>query len=245
VKKIIIVHQHLGLGDHIDCNGLIRSLLKKYDEVRLFVKKKNHFTISKMFRDEPRIVLVPIDTNKENEYKLIVDYCNSIEKTEGVQYFFIQIGHSFYPKNPDPTRNCWEYFYEQVGINLDEKRDSFQYHNDNEEEDRVFKKLNPDNKPYAFVHDDPSRGFEADTESVSPDLLIIKNDMSENMLDFSKIIQNADEVHCMESSFKSLVELLPTKGKLFFHDFRGHPLGKSFKEWEIVHYDKVVPTTDY
>jgi len=245
MKKVIIVHQHLGLGDHIDCNGLVRSILDQYDEVRLFVKQKNIATISKMFNDEPRIVLVPIDTVATNEYKLVVDYCNSIKPENDVQYFFIQIGHSSYPQNPDPNRNCWEYFYEQAGVSLDAKKDRFFYKQDAEAEDRVFTKLNSENKPYAFVHDDPSRGFEIDSESVASDLVIVKNDMDENMLDFCKIIENASEIHCMESSFKSLVELMPTKGKLFFHDFRGHPLGKSFKEWKIVHYDEVVPTTDY
>lgn len=245
MKKTLIVHHHLGLGDHLDCNGLVRSLLDSYDEVRLFVKQKNFTTVRKMFKDDPRIVLVPIDTVAKNEYELVAEYCNSIPPNENTEYFCIQIGHFSYPRNPDPNKNCWEYFYEQVGMPLETKKSRFHYQRDEAQENRVYDKLNPNNEPYAFVHDDPSRGFVIDEDSVSSGLRIIKNDMAENILDFCKIIEGASEIHCMESSFKSLVELMPTGGKLFFHDFRGHPLGKSFKEWEIVHYDETVPTTDY
>jgi hypothetical protein len=42
----------------------------------------------------------------------------------------------------------------------------------------------------------------------------------------------------MESSFKSLVELIPSiTAPSFFHDFRGHPLGSiSRSRWTVVNY---------
>jgi len=42
----------------------------------------------------------------------------------------------------------------------------------------------------------------------------------------------------MESSFKTLVDLYCKQEKLFFHDFRGHPLGsQSNKNWKTIKYE--------
>ena len=62
-------------------------------------------------------------------------------------------------------------------------------------------------------------------KDMSGDKLIIKNDMSENMFYFCKILENADQIHCMESSFRSLVETLKPQGKLYFHNFRSAASG--------------------
>jgi len=52
------------------------------------------------------------------------------------------------------------------------------------------------------------------------------------------ILKEAKEIHVMESSFKSVIEHLPSCDKIYFHDFRGHPLGKTKKNWQIVNYTK-------
>ena len=43
----------------------------------------------------------------------------------------------------------------------------------------------------------------------------------------------------MESVYKSLVDVLNPKGKMYFHDFRGHPLGKEGeKNWKVIDYEQ-------
>ena len=65
---------------------------------------------------------------------------------------------------------------------------------------------------------------------------IIRNDIDENIFHFTEILRKAKEIHVMESSYKSMVEHFPTEGKLFFHNLREHPLGKTKKDWEIIEY---------
>ena len=90
-----------------------------------------------------------------------------------------------------------------------------------------------------FVHDDPERGFTVDRKYIlNQDLIEVQNDMSENAFHFLKVLEEAQEIHCMESSFKSLIDFYAQTDKLFYHDFRDHPLGNhANKKWEIIRYE--------
>lgn len=50
MKELYIYH-HMGLGDHIICNAIIRNYAKENDMIHLFVKPHNHKNVSFMFRD--------------------------------------------------------------------------------------------------------------------------------------------------------------------------------------------------
>jgi len=231
------LHHHLGLGDHMDCNGLVRFFLATddYNRINLFVKSTYYNMIKTMYSDESRINLVKIDVN-EDEDQQVFEYVKKSGNTN-----LLRVGHENYPFGREllDNKNCWEYFYEQVEIPYSAKVDYFHIDRDFKEEDRVFKKLNPSNKPYAFVHDDPSRGYNLNTGYLEDNSLkIIKNDPTENVFHFLTILERAEEIHCMESCFKSLIEIYAKTDKLFYHDFRGHPLGdRTNKQWKIIKYD--------
>ena len=111
---------------------------------------------------------------------------------------------------------------------------------DVKEEERVFNKLNPENEDFIFVHDESSSG-KVDLK-IDTNLKIIKNDITENIFHFAKVLKEAKEIHLMESSFKSMAEHFPTDGELYFHDNRAesvlkHPIGKLFKEWKVLNYE--------
>ena len=64
--KDIYIYHHLGLGDSIACNGLVRHILEISDNTtNIFVFcKKNFFKIIKfMYRDQSRINLIPLENN--------------------------------------------------------------------------------------------------------------------------------------------------------------------------------------
>lgn len=241
--KNVLVHPHMGLGDHIDLNGAIRCIANQ-TQVYLLCKNRYKDAVVKMYRDNPSIKVLGIDAeNLTEEYKEVSKQLQLLVERVG-RLPMLTIGHNNYPSNPDPNRNCWEYFYEQLHFPLACKYECYFYERDAKEEQRVYDKLNPSNEPYIFVHDDPRRGFEINS-SYTTGKKIIRNDMTENIMDFGLVIENATEIHCMESSFKSLVEHTPTRGTLYYHDFRGHPLGYVNKDWKVIPYAANIPTTDY
>ena len=227
----------MGLGDHFDCNGMIRYILENsdFEQIHIFSKHQYYEMIEYMYRDNPNIKVIKIDGN-ESEYPQVDNYVKS-----GKVSHFMRVGHEFYPfeKEPEYGKNCWEFFYEQVDVPYEVRTNKFFVQRDSIEEERLFNKLNPQNEPYIFIHDDESRGFKINREHfLNPDLKVIENDISENALHFFKILEEAEEIHCMESSFKSLIDLYAKTDKIFYHDFRNQPLGNyTTKEWRVIKYD--------
>ena len=238
LNRELYIHHHLGLGDHLDCNGMVRWILKhnNYKKICVFVKEKYFNLIEYMYRDESRIELIKVSNEREYE-----DVDNLI-KTKNVQV--LKIGHENYPwgKEEELGKGCAELFYEQINMPYNIRFDYYYYERDPIQEQRVCEKLNPLGKPYVFVHDDPSRGFSIDDDRIKElageDIVIIRNDMDENIFYYGKLFEEAKQIHCMESCFRSFAETLDIKGELYFHNFRAGAsgyLGNSTKQpWKHV-----------
>lgn len=205
-KSMLHVHHHLGLGDHIICNGLIRSLIDtKAEEIAVFVKDANLPRVARMFDDEPRIHLIAIPPEA-----CVTDVSNLQFVNQHMQSFggpLLRLG--FDQMNKAPHLNFDEVFYIFAGVPFDNRWTRFSIRRDFVEEWRVLSKLNPTGEPYMFVHDDPSRGFSFDPPN-SSGLKIIRNDPTEDIFSMIGVLENASEIHCMESSFRCLIESIPS-----------------------------------
>lgn len=237
MKNELCIHHHLGLGDHFDMNGMVRHYLEPYpyayDKVHVFSKASYFPMVEYMYRDNDNIIV--------NELKFPEDEHKSVEyfkKQNGIDKF-LRIGFEHYPFGLEEQhgKNCWEFFYEQVEVPKEIRVNNFYCERNEEEETRVLNKLNPEGKPFVFVHDDPARGFSIDRNKIDSGFKIIENDTSENIFYFLKVLEEAEAIHCMESSFKSLIDLYAKTDSLYYHDFRNQPLGNyTNKKWNIVKY---------
>jgi hypothetical protein len=233
------VHHHLGLGDHFDMNGMIRYFLETYASKVYVYSKSNYFSMVKyMYRDEPNIVVVEID----KDFNELLQVKEFVDKNPNLHH--VRIGFENYPspftQSLDREKNCWEYFYEQVDVPYRVRNNYFHVARDLEKEEALLKELNPHNVPFAFVHDDPDRGFNISNTSggISLGMHVIRNDTSKNIFHYLTILEEAEEIHCMESSFKTLIDLYSVEPDLFFHSFRGHPLGeRTNRIWTVVDYE--------
>ena len=235
--KKLFIHHHLGLGDHLDCNGMVRYILEKGDMDRVCVfSKSNYFDmIDYMYRETEDIEVIKI--SKEDEYG---DVKRVVDENGGR---LLVVGHQYYPGKQaelSQNKNCWEFFYEQIQDPYSVRYEYFHVERDEEEEQRVFDKLNPDNEPYIFIHEDADRGFLLNREHfIDKNLKVIENDVTENIFHFTKILEDAQEIHCMESSFKTLIDFYCKQDNIFYHDIReSQPLGQhSSPKWTVVKYD--------
>ena len=65
------IYQHLGLGDHIICNGLLRKLISDDDQYILFVKEHNIDTVSFMYRDIINMKFYSVKDDNEVHFYLL------------------------------------------------------------------------------------------------------------------------------------------------------------------------------
>ena len=230
------IHHHLGLGDHLDCNGMIRYIQKQVGKKVCVFSKSNYYSmIEYMYRDTEDIEVVKI--GKDDEYG---DVRRVVTENNGE---VLVIGHQFYPGKQaelQQDKNCWEFFYEQVNVPYDVRYSHFYVERDEQEEQRVFNKLNPSNEPFIFIHEDAARGVTLDRKHfLDKNLKIVENDVTENIFHFTKILEEAQEIHCMESSFKTLIDFYCKQDNIFYHDIReSQPLGQhSSPKWTVIKYD--------
>jgi len=233
----LYIYHHLGLGDHIACNGMVRHFLEHSVEKKVGVFAKSNYSslVQHMYRDDPRIKIIEVDKNKEfvQVAAFLDDYnCDN----------YIIVGHQHFVAVPDSVKkehNCWEIFYDLVNVPREVRNLMFHIEREPEAEENLLEKLNPRNEPFIFVHDDPERGYNIDLNKVAtpPKVKIIRNNPSVNLFYFLKIIEKAEQVHCMESSFKCLIDAWEGKRDgLFFHEIRTTPLGQTNLPWKTVKY---------
>ena len=249
----IYIHQHLGLGDFISCNGLIRTLLKKVEKnenLYLFTPSQYKEMISFMYRDEPKIKIVSLMINekkikgrtiKKKAINKLIAEGEAVEKflqsISDQNYEFIKIGFdSYWPtSNLNPDKQMpWTadmIFYKQMKIPYKLRYSKCYWQRDKISEEKIFNTLIKDkSKPYAFIHDEPERGFIIKKEHIASNLQIIRNNTKENIFNFGLILERATEIHVMESSIRCMLETLDTsKAKHYLYRFTNGP-------WKSVPY---------
>lgn len=218
----MIIHHHLGLGDHFVCNGLVNYICKISEEpIYLICKNRNTDTVEYLYSENDKVTVIAIDGLDE-----ILETNNYALKTNDK---ILRIGF----EHCDPRG--WDVsFYKQLNIDFIERY-------------RFFKlpKKKPKNlikapdSPYILVHNQSSDKKYQLSINTNLDIFYMNKEDGYHLLSYIDVIVNAEEIHCIDSSFFHLVDSLPsTTNKLYYHDIRKSitNFDKSPK-WESIKYD--------
>lgn len=200
-KKMTVYH-HLGMGDHIICNGMVRNLYKTHKFIDLFCYDYNEKNVKYMYRDLTNFNTIPVASDEE---------ANSMISYRKINV--LKIGfESLYIKTRSKTFDID--FYKMAGVPFNCKFDDFYFERDFSKEDSILNLINPNKEPYIFVHGD------LDMTKVRNDLKIIHNPINYSLFNLITLLENAEEIHVMESSLKCLINQYKLlKPKLFYHAY--------------------------
>lgn len=210
----------MGLGDHIICNGLVRHFKELNEKIYVFSKPHNFKNVAYMYRDDEGIEVLPIGEDHDVE--------NYIKINE-IQEDVIKCG--FW--NPFNLETFDETFYRNISIPFEYRFTKFYFKRDLDLENKAYDYCNPNNEKYIFTHGD------IDKNKIRNDLKIIENPTNYGIFDILKLIENAEEVHLMESSIKCLVNSYKfDKPKFFYHSYvrgySGYHNTKGLNEFKII-----------
>lgn len=219
----LYIYTHLGMGDHILCNAIIRKHARERKTVFHFVKPANAKNVYWMYRDLGNVRLIHFDDaevrnfmslNPRNEYLIIGHSPEYFSKFRNGVYSTFDAG-----------------FYEIAGIPFEEKWGGFYVERDLErEKDVYYESLGlKDGEEFYFVHDDPPRGRNF-RESVLPKGKRIRpiEHTDIGLFDFLYTIERAKEAHVMNSSFSCLIDTIQLQGpKLFLHEYARKDMGSN------------------
>jgi hypothetical protein len=217
MKSSIIVYHHLGLGDHFICHGIIREYAKKYSRVAIFAKPQNIISVRYMFRDLLNICVIEGDDRFArgfiflNTYKIWKWHYDTV----------IKIG--FEALKRDPVLPFEKEFYQIAGVPFEKKWDSFYIKRDSEREQKLIKNAGITG-PYAFIHDDKTRNYGIDDSRITSSIAHIrpKKEFTQNIIDYCGMLEHANEIHVIDSSFMFLIDCLAYNNpnqKLFVHRY--------------------------
>jgi hypothetical protein len=191
------IYHHLGLGDHISCHGIVRHYCEQNDKVSLFVKPHNKDNIQYMYNDITNLELIVGD----DEYVQ-----NFIQKNRLKDVLYI--GFQLHARE-----NFIAQFYKMANVPIEYEYQKFYINRNLANEKELFDSLNVKENEYIFVHD----------HSIAKSPYVIRHDLPSispthgKFFDWIYTILNAKEIHCIDSSFICLVDLLDTKDTPIFH----------------------------
>jgi hypothetical protein len=204
------IYSHQGMGDHIICNGLVRHFAEQIGDVAVFCKPQYRDNMEWMYRDDSRIKVLAIGQDQDTVNYIVR---NSLQN-DTILVGFQELWDKWIPL----VSSFDEAFYKMVNVPFEYRFTKFNFLRDDEREQNAYNSVNPTNEPYIFLHGD------IDRSKVRSDLKIIENPTEFGIFDIIKILENAEEIHIMESSIKCLLcSFQFEKPKLFYHQYvRGY-----------------------
>jgi hypothetical protein len=201
----------MGLGDHFTCNGLVRYYYKQYDKIYLFCYKHFEDNINFMYRDLPNLQTIGLGSDNEVEEYITKNVLHDK---------LIKIGFDKLRSLQNQVETFDLGFYVAENLPFSIRFDEYFVERNMDKEIELYKTLNPTDKDFIFVHEDPERGMFLDKNRIRQDLKIIGNDKRFLIFDYIYLISKAKEVHVMQSSIKDMINsyYFPNT-KFFLHNY--------------------------
>lgn len=208
--KTLVFVVYDAFGDWISSNGMIRYLSEFYDEV--YIIHDTPFVVpftSHMFRDNTKIIPIEGNINPGYECDVIDVRINELYPHPGnVGKYFNKI-NKFGEETFVPIDNASS-FYTELGLDPKLRISKFNYERDLESEDKLYQSLNlPSNYSLICEMEDGM----IDKKYISGEIINLHR-LTDNFLNISKIIENANEIHLVENSIALFVYHMQSINKM-------------------------------
>jgi hypothetical protein len=244
-----------GLGDHIVMSGAVRHLLNTYDSIDL-VSLWHDKEIYRLYRDEPRITVCPTNIKMKAKHKMsyyekyIKRVIVNAQKSGFDTRVFFYRHHEKWPEKIKefglPYNSNWcQLFYKAIDVDWRERYDSFKLVRDFDKEQQLIKKLNLPQR-YIFAVDCCS-AFPKTSLSIGSEIPVVfprsypGRIKETSIFDWMGVIENAREVHTIDTSWLHLIMSMRLDKPKFFHDKRKFCATDYFNRdcdtgWQVINY---------
>ena len=216
MSRLFIAH-HLGLGDHIICNGLYRVMLERHARCLFIVKWHNYRTVRQMLSDCTGLWVVPFPARfADQAQRLAVPVFRALGWKILALGFF---GSNYFAS--ENTKSFDEQFYDQAEIPFSERWNRFSFYRDSQAEEVLLSEMVDKAAAPVFIHDDKERNFRIDEgfiNSIGPIIRPVRK-RGFSFLSYAAMLEYAQEIHVIESSFLALAESLNVEGAKFVHEY--------------------------
>lgn len=215
-KKVVFLC-HTGLGDHILLNGAVNYLSMFFD-VNLVTLKEYASQLQELYSNNNKVKLVCVDNPAIYLNTLVHEEC----------FLYVSGGYRDQIGQTNSKNSYPKCFYDELDIPFEYCKKYFDISGINDI-------LEPPDQPYIFIHEKYSAGHVDIFGNLNTDKLVIdpnKNHYEKghkfyeiaekyikpkSIFKLKNVIENADELHMVESSIMCLTLFLKTKSKITCH----------------------------
>jgi len=238
------------LGDIIISGAVVAECARRTKTLYIAANAKQLETTKTLFSDIPNVVILPFESWADAN-----DYChsNGIKPIDPVRTWYQPIQFNGMVK-PHAISIDWErQVYENCGMLFSRRYSEFPMPKVIEGEDQVYESLVEGEEEYVLVHrstgvnlgghDINVPGFRHSLGFSPLKIIEVKEGITDNLMNFRKLIQKATEIHVVPSSFYCLVDSMASyiPARLFVHDVRSDCLMRfnnywNGGKWGVVNY---------
>tara|TARA_B100002019_G_scaffold273810_1_gene270212 strand:- start:1170 stop:1952 length:783 start_codon:yes stop_codon:yes gene_type:complete len=250
----LVFHHHTSLGDHFICNGIVHIYAEQLcDVLHLPCHHRYLETIECLYQDFDNIVVHPFNddwaTLEQEMFPWAQEKNWPVTRIGFEKVYYRQLKRENTPPEFFAV-NFDRQFYEEANILFKERYDRFTLPKEIPGSQDVYEKLSG-GKEYIIVHKNSSAegDYPIDLWSWRKEndqgvkIVEIALGQTTNMLAYMKLIENAKEIHCVNSSFYCLVDSVAKhiKPNLFYHDIRMNNITQTNcaannNRWTVINY---------
>ncbi|ATZ80604.1 hypothetical protein BMW23_0557 [Bodo saltans virus] len=223
-KKNCYIVFHQGYTDIINCLSLINYNIDKYECIYVIIRKDMKNMMDYLYKNNYNNINF-IYIEKQNDgilenmdkfydyFEQIINNCDN-----EIQFFGL---YDIYRKDKYTNKFAMtngffvQKFYEAYDINYNIRIEKFIFNRNYKQENDLYLRVNPNNDKYILIHENVSNNILINRNFITNNYKIINLDMlSDIFFDAIKLIENAEEIHCIDSSWLTFIYLLNSKYKL-------------------------------
>jgi len=221
------------LGDLFVLNAIVLDLARKSNKLQVPVLPWQYKTIKCLYSEVDNIEPIVFETHDEN-----IEWLKNTPNIETISCSPMVKSSVFFNgmKEPLDLLINWErQLYEGMGYMFEARYSGFRLPKYIEGEEELYDQLTQGNTEYAIIHNQSAShpdGYHITIPLYNKNLvpIYIKEGLTDNFLQYRKLIQNAREIHVVPSSVHSFIDGLPRNTlkapHLFFHDIRSRYLSQ-------------------
>jgi len=210
-EDVVMLEPHFGLGDNLICIGLVKTLSARYPNKKFYYACLAPYYHSLVWAFQGLPNIYPTVVRNGREVRQLANFLHIPYWPIGISEMDIgQFDECFYRQHDVPFDDRWSMASTSAGP----------------QSETLFSKLNPSSQPYILICGSGSHGQTHDLMIANPRNLkfITVHAATQNIFDWTKLVQQAEEIHTIDTGFIHFVEnTLPfnTAKPLFFHRARG------------------------
>ena len=209
---------HQGYTDIINCISLVGYYKHSYNKIILFCRKEMTRFINFFIKNMTNVTCIfDEQCNIDNAYLLYSNILNNVD----ILFFGC---HDIY--RADAHKGAFgkylhkcsfvHKFYLAYNIAFETRILYFDFIRESELEEHYYTKMNPTNEKYILTHTGTNAQIDINYINNKNNYKIINlNDSSDIFFDSIKLLMNAQEIHCIDSSWAVFIYLVDSKYKFF------------------------------